>query len=241
MPLVPAHPVQFARIFSFSSGSSHHLVRTTSAAVHLMYKRLVCLYQRWHLITRQVRGKRIRIKACNLPPWNLVITCAQRPSVLAHNAQKHTHWFCLFCERMKYHVTSARTTEFSVNWEYSCDLSHLCLCLSPLKNGWISGLWALNWPVLDQKLPPFRTFSKNSSNLGWTGVPNTWCVFAPIGLLEYNNLFLSNDLRRSAVAKDFGEGCSVPIPNLFLCIGYFLATTPSWQESKDKISHKICI
>ena len=143
----------------------------------------------------------------------------------------------LFCERMNHHVTSARTTEFSVNWEYSCDLSHLCLCLSPLKNGWISGLWALNWPVLDQKLPPFRTFSKNSSNLGWTGVPNTWCVSAPIGLLECNDLFLSNDLRRSAVAKDFGEGCSVPIPNFFLCVRYFLATTPSWQESKDKISH----
>ena len=30
---MPAHPVQFARIFSFSSGSSHHLVRTTSSAV----------------------------------------------------------------------------------------------------------------------------------------------------------------------------------------------------------------
>ena len=44
---------------------------------------------RW--ITSRVRWKRIRIKARNLPPWNLVITCAHRPSMLSHNAHKQTY------------------------------------------------------------------------------------------------------------------------------------------------------
>ena len=61
-----------------------------------------------------------------------------------------------------------------------------------------------------------------------------YLLLLAIGLLEYNNLFLSNDLRRSAVAKDFGEGCSVPIPNLFLCIGFFWPQHQADKKQKTK-------
>ena len=109
---VSAHPVvQFLGIFSFGSGSRLHLVRLTASSAQTLccksksIEANTCVDQceecLLHLITRRVRGKRIRIKACNLPPWNLVIACEDQPSLQTQDtmhtlSQSHLHKICHF-------------------------------------------------------------------------------------------------------------------------------------------------
>ena len=107
---VSAHPVvQFLGIFSFGSGSRLHLVRLTASSAQTLccksksIEANTCVDQceecLLHLITRRVRGKRIRIKACNLPPWNLVIACEDQPSLQTQDTMhtlSHLHKICHF-------------------------------------------------------------------------------------------------------------------------------------------------
>ena len=124
-----------------------------------MHKRLVCssnmyggmvgLQKHWHLITRRVRWKRIRIKARNLLPKNLLITCAHKhnhmrtPAINAHTqctqANLHTH------KNTGFHAVTVQNTITTA--ECSASLVTCCICSDhppDVKDldfgGWLVGL-----------------------------------------------------------------------------------------------------
>ena len=116
-PLVAAHlppSVQFARIFSFSSGSSHHLVRTTSSEVQCsemsscewsacIFCACIVRLQCWQVDNKPGQVEKNPDQGSQFASLELGYHM-RTPPITAHtqcthpvtnlHAHKHIHWFC---------------------------------------------------------------------------------------------------------------------------------------------------
>ena len=103
----PQPPTPATSLLELCSGRHHHLLLLlgSQSLLHLLLAggsqlhtqlpallQCVCVWRTEAPYNKTGQGKRIWIKVCNLPPWNLLITPSRAPSIISRTSFTHaTH------------------------------------------------------------------------------------------------------------------------------------------------------